>query len=64
MSLSATDFQVAEREGFEPPLVLPKPVFKTGAINRSAISPGAKLDKQVNFQKVFSAKAIYFLTLC
>ena len=29
----------AEREGFEPPLVLPKPVFKTGAINRSAISP-------------------------
>ena len=35
---------MAEREGFEPPLVLPKPVFKTGAINRSAISPGAKIE--------------------
>ncbi len=33
----------AEREGFEPPLVLPKAVFKTAAINHSAISPGAKI---------------------
>ena len=33
----------AEREGFEPPLVLPKAVFKTAAINHSAISPGAKV---------------------
>ena len=29
----------AEREGFEPPEVLPSSVFKTGALNRSAISP-------------------------
>lgn len=34
---------LAEREGFEPPLVLPKAVFKTAAINHSAISPGAKI---------------------
>jgi hypothetical protein len=30
---------VAEREGFEPPLVLPKTVFKTAAFNHSATSP-------------------------
>ena len=30
---------MAEREGFEPPVVLPTSVFKTGALNRSAISP-------------------------
>ena len=29
----------AEREGFEPPEVLPSTVFKTAAIDRSAISP-------------------------
>ena len=29
----------AEREGFEPPDLLQSPVFKTGAIDRSAISP-------------------------
>ncbi|MEN9685478.1 MAG: hypothetical protein RLZZ28_1264 [Bacteroidota bacterium] len=33
---------VAEREGFEPPDLLQSTVFKTAAIDRSAISPGAK----------------------
>jgi hypothetical protein len=33
----------AEGEGFEPPEVLPSTVFKTAAIDRSAIPPGAKL---------------------
>ena len=32
----------AEKEGFEPPIPLGMPVFKTGAINRSAISPRQK----------------------
>lgn len=32
----------AEREGFEPPGLLHPPVFKTGAINHSAISPVQK----------------------
>ena len=32
----------AEREGFEPPEVLPSTVFKTAAFNRSAISPIAQ----------------------
>ena len=32
----------AEREGFEPPEVLPSTVFKTAAFNRSAISPFAQ----------------------
>ena len=30
---------VAEREGFEPPVPLSTPVFKTGAFDHSAISP-------------------------
>ena len=30
---------LAEREGFEPPEVLPSTVFKTAAIDHSAISP-------------------------
>ena len=29
----------AEREGFEPPVPLSTPVFKTGTFNRSVISP-------------------------
>ena len=32
-------FFFAEREGFEPPEVLPSTVFKTAAFDRSAISP-------------------------
>jgi hypothetical protein len=33
---------VAEREGFEPPDLLQSTVFKTAALNRSAISPAQK----------------------
>ena len=33
----------AEEEGFEPPVVLPTTVFKTAALNRSAIPPATKL---------------------
>ena len=33
----------AEREGFEPPELLHSTVFKTAAIDHSAISPGTKL---------------------
>ena len=32
----------AERQGFEPQNLLQLPVFKTGAFNHSAISPGAE----------------------
>ena len=32
----------AEREGFEPPVPLSTPVFKTGAFDHSAISPWSK----------------------
>ena len=41
----------AEREGFEPPEVLPSSVFKTCALNRSAISPcgfGSRRKSKVN----------------
>lgn len=33
----------AEREGFEPPVPCGTTVFKTAAIDHSAISPGAKV---------------------
>jgi hypothetical protein len=36
----------AEREGFEPPDPCRSTVFKTAAIDRSAISPGAKVQKK------------------
>ena len=42
-NLSGAFFLLAEREGFEPPEVLPSTVFKTAAFDRSAISPGAKV---------------------
>ena len=35
----------AEREGFEPPEVLPSTVFETATFNRSATSPGAQLER-------------------
>ncbi len=47
---------IAEREGFEPPVPLSTTVFKTAAFDRSAISPGTKVDKIIlpaNFLIVF-----------
>ena len=35
-------YPFAEREGFEPPVPLSTSVFKTGAIDHSAISPNKK----------------------
>ena len=48
----------AEGEGFEPPDLLQSTVFKTAAFDHSAILPGAKLDKQLNIQKVFFSNCI------
>jgi hypothetical protein len=39
-------FYLAEREGFEPPEARTSTVFKTAAIDRSAISPRAKVTFQ------------------
>ncbi len=40
-------FQLAEREGFEPTVgSSPTTVFKTVPLNRSGISPWAKIEKQ------------------
>ena len=36
--------RAAEREGFEPPEPYGSTVFKTAAIDHSAISPGAKVE--------------------
>ena len=41
----------AEKEGFEPPDLLQSTVFKTAAIDRSAISPGAKVIIRSDCQK-------------
>ncbi len=53
-------FFVAEREGFEPPEVLPSTVFKTAAIDHSAISPGAKVQKKVFYATKIIAISTYF----
>ena len=48
---------IAEREGFEPPEVLPSTVFKTAAIDHSAISPEVNL-------RLTSAKLLLYFELC
>jgi site-specific DNA recombinase len=53
----------AEREGFEPPDLLQSTVFKTAAIDRSAISPGSKLDKQQHYSKGFFAITYIFIVV-
>ena len=56
----------AEKEGFEPPEVLPSTVFKTAAIDHSATSPlgGAKLQPFFQLHKHFRhffANTAFFL---
>ncbi len=53
----------AEREGFEPPEgSSPSAVFKTAAINRSAISPRAKIEKRSTLPTMLLKKIRFFLT--
>ena len=51
--LSVKSFLVAEREGFEPPEPRSSTVFKTAAIDHSAISPGAKVEHFFGLTKYF-----------
>jgi len=44
---------LAESEGFEPPDLLQSTVFKTAAIDHSASSPGAKVQKQIYLPNIF-----------
>ena len=44
---------LAEREGFEPPEPRSSTVFKTAAIDHSAISPGAKVEHFFGLTKYF-----------
>ena len=46
--LSSEFYLKAEREGFEPPVPLGTPVFKTGVIDHSTISPKCNFDKVTN----------------
>lgn len=47
------DSVLAEREGFEPTVgSSPTAVFKTAAINRSAISPRANIEECTKFHKL------------
>ena len=57
--LSVKSFLVAEREGFEPPEPRSSTVFKTAAIDHSAISPGTKVlsfFESANFFAIFFKK--------
>ena len=51
MPLTGHSFFPAEREGFEPPDLLQSTVFKTAAIDRSAISPRQMYIPILNFKK-------------
>ena len=53
----------AEKEGFEPPAPYGSTVFKTAAIDHSAISPGAKLLLFLTCQTYFEKKLVNFI-LC
>ena len=49
----------AEREGFEPPEVLPSTVFKTAAIDRSANSPFLRRQKYTFFGHEYYDRPIF-----
>ena len=51
----------AEGGGFEPPVGRPTTVFKTAALNRSAISPWAKVRKNWNGKMFLQLFEKYFL---
>jgi hypothetical protein len=57
---SSAGLSLAEREGFEPPEPLSSTVFKTAAIDHSAISPlgGTKVEQFSVFQKTFTQNNI------
>ena len=54
-------YNLAEREGFEPPEVLPSTVFKTAAIDRSAISPNWAA--KIQFFSIFCQRMTILLYL-
>ena len=58
-----SSFCVAEREGFEPPEPLSSTVFKTAAIDHSAISPRNRLQKYCFFFK-YTNFLQKFLPIC
>ena len=51
LSLGFPSSPLAEREGFEPPEPLSSTVFKTAAIDHSAISPSNRVQKYCFFFK-------------
>ena len=61
MSLRITQaHSLAEKEGFEPPDPCRSTVFKTAAIDHSAISPGAKLHIFLFVQQNYFIRGILF----
>ena len=54
----SSSFWVAEREGFEPPEPLSSTVFKTAAIDHSAISPSSECACRIEFALRIRATAI------
>ena len=57
-----SSFWLAEREGFEPPEPLSSTVFKTAAIDHSAISPRRNLLARRNSPREFSLPLLLLLT--
>ncbi len=62
--LIAFAFQLAEKEGFEPPDLLQSTVFKTAAFDRSAISPVYRyhfLIASANIEGFFRKKKLFYI---
>ncbi len=53
-------FFIAEEEGFEPPEPFSSTVFKTAAIDRSAIPPMQRCELFLNYQNFCRKKIIFF----
>ena len=56
-------FQLAERVGFEPTDAFTSPVFKTGAFNRSAISPDNEFTSNSQTQERYYHIEVLFVNI-
>ena len=55
--------QLAERVGFEPTDAFTSPVFKTGAFNRSAISPDNEFTSNSQTQELYYHIEVLFVNI-
>ena len=57
--MNFNQFLSAEREGFEPPEPLSSTVFKTAAIDHSAISPSVRFESGAKLRMFFDSANLF-----